>query len=119
MPTSGAVHPRSALSIDLLSAACASCRVRHARSGRGLGHQRRSALKFAEGLAAARAYADVHGHLAVERPRAPESGDGFDLGTWLRVRRTRAQMLSPEQARSLAELDAWWNPPWPMSWQRA
>jgi superfamily II DNA or RNA helicase len=71
---------------------------------------------FERGLAHAAAYAARHGHLAVP---VDESHDGFPLGRWLATQRTRAETLTHERAAALAALDRWWNPPWPITWQRA
>ncbi|GAB2766691.1 DEAD/DEAH box helicase [Streptomyces bullii] len=71
---------------------------------------------FERGLAHAAAYAARHGHLAAP---VDESHDGFPLGRWLATQRTRAKTLTHERAAALAALDRWWNPPWPITWQRA
>ncbi|MEU9523243.1 Helicase associated domain protein [Streptomyces sp. NPDC048224] len=70
---------------------------------------------FDRGLAHATAYAAHHGHLAAP---VEETHDGFPLGRWLATQRTRAETLSNERAAALAALDRWWNPPWPITWQR-
>ncbi|MFD0391793.1 helicase associated domain-containing protein [Streptomyces nogalater] len=41
------------------------------------------------------------------------------LGRWLATQRTRAHHLTTERAATLTALDPWWNPPWPITWQRA
>ena len=71
----------------------------------------------AEGLAAARVYAVRHGHLAVSRPVIV---DGFALGAWLAAQRARQRRAGrpTRLGRQLTVLDAWWNPPWPVGWQR-
>ncbi|MER7568353.1 Helicase associated domain protein [Streptomyces sp. NPDC097941] len=71
---------------------------------------------FDRGLAHAIAYAADHGHLA-----APVDcvHDDFPLGRWLATQRTRAETLTAERAAALTKLDPWWNPPWPITWQRA
>ncbi|WP_435228409.1 Helicase associated domain protein [Streptomyces sp. Tue6028] len=71
---------------------------------------------FDRGLAHAAAYATRHGHLAVP---VDETQDGFPLGRWLATQRTRAAALTSERAAALTALDPWWNPPWPITWQRA
>uniref|UniRef100_UPI00062674A8 helicase associated domain-containing protein n=1 Tax=Streptomyces odonnellii TaxID=1417980 RepID=UPI00062674A8 len=71
---------------------------------------------FDRALAHAAAYAARHGHLAVP---VEEVHDGFPLGRWLATQRTRAAILSDQRATALAALDRWWNPPWPITWQRA
>ncbi|MGW7673017.1 Helicase associated domain protein [Streptomyces sp. NPDC054775] len=92
-------------------------RVVPRRAGNGAGLARRHEQLFAEGLEHARAYAGRYGHLAVAHTDRPDTG--FDLGRWMANRRADADALTQEQARQLAELDRWWNPPWPISWQRA
>uniref|UniRef100_UPI0031E08E2C helicase associated domain-containing protein n=1 Tax=Streptomyces hawaiiensis TaxID=67305 RepID=UPI0031E08E2C len=69
------------------------------------------------GLAHARAYAALHGHLACSRDTRH---DGFALGDWLVQTRRRARQggLAPTALHALDTLDAWWNPPWPSIWQR-
>ncbi|MFJ1618441.1 Helicase associated domain protein [Streptomyces sp. NPDC088251] len=71
---------------------------------------------FERGLAHAAAYAAAHGHLAVP---VDHQHDGFALGRWLATQRKRADQLTPERARALHDLDPNWNPPWPVTWQRA
>ncbi|HET6357100.1 helicase associated domain-containing protein [Streptomyces sp.] len=70
---------------------------------------------FDRGLAHAEAFATLHGHLA-----APVDirHDDFPLGRWLATQRTRADQLTPARAQALQNLDPWWNPPWPLTWQR-
>ncbi|MEU2772479.1 Helicase associated domain protein [Streptomyces sp. NPDC007162] len=71
---------------------------------------------FERGLAHAAAYAARHGHLAAP---VDESHDGFPLGRWLATQRTRAPHLTPQRTAALTALDQWWNPTWPITWQRA
>ncbi|MCQ4044761.1 Helicase associated domain protein [Streptantibioticus rubrisoli] len=71
---------------------------------------------FDRALAHAAAYAARQGHLAAP---VHEIHDGFPLGRWLATQRTRAHQLTPERAAALTALDQWWNPPWPITWQRA
>ncbi|MEU9383583.1 Helicase associated domain protein [Streptomyces sp. NPDC048279] len=71
---------------------------------------------FERGLAHASAYAARHGHLAVP---VDEVHDDFSLGRWLATQRTRADHLTAERIAALTTLDPWWNPPWPITWQRA
>ncbi|WP_175411406.1 DEAD/DEAH box helicase [Streptomyces sp. TRM64462] len=71
---------------------------------------------FDRGLAHAAVYVTRHGHLAVP---VDETQDGFPLGRWLATQRTRAETLTAERVAALTALDRWWNPPWPITWQRA
>ncbi|MER7968173.1 Helicase associated domain protein [Streptomyces sp. NPDC096080] len=71
---------------------------------------------FDRALAYAAAYAARHHHLAVP---VDEMHDGFALGRWLATQRKRAKTLTPQRAAALAALDQWWNPTWPITWQRA
>ncbi|MFH9431967.1 helicase associated domain-containing protein [Streptomyces sp. NPDC017615] len=70
-----------------------------------------------EGLPHARAYATLHGHLAVS---IHTHQDGFPLGRWLvqQRRKARSGLLSAHTLQELTVLDPWWNPPWPFTWQR-
>ncbi|MEU2388936.1 Helicase associated domain protein [Streptomyces sp. NPDC012461] len=70
---------------------------------------------FERALAHAAAYAARHGHLAAP---VEEVHDGFPLGRWLATQRTRAETLTEQRAAALTALDRWWNPPWPITWQR-
>ncbi|KIF67172.1 helicase [Streptomyces sp. AcH 505] len=70
---------------------------------------------FDRALAHAAAYAARHGHLAAP---VEEIHDGFPLGRWLATQRTRAQSLTDQRSAALTALDRWWNPPWPITWQR-
>ncbi|MFE7497577.1 Helicase associated domain protein [Streptomyces albidoflavus] len=69
---------------------------------------------FDRGLVHAAAYIAVHGHLAAP---VDTVHDGFPLGRWLASQRSRTP--GPERAVALTALDPWWNPPWPLTWQRA
>jgi superfamily II DNA or RNA helicase len=71
---------------------------------------------YDRGLAHANAYAADHGHLAVPVDR---QHDGFALGRWLATQRKRADQLTPARIQVLQGLDPYWNPPWPLTWQRA
>ncbi|MFI0162111.1 Helicase associated domain protein [Streptomyces albidoflavus] len=71
---------------------------------------------FDRGLAHAAAYAARYGHLAAP---VDEVHDDYPLGRWLATQRTRASRLTAERAAALTALDPWWNPPWPIAWQRA
>ncbi|MGC5195137.1 helicase associated domain-containing protein [Streptomyces albidoflavus] len=68
-------------------------------------------------FAHARTYADRYGHIAAP---AGTVLDGFRLGKWLAWQRRRAHQgrLSPARAKALAMIDPWWNPAWPLQWQR-
>lgn len=74
--------------------------------------------RFETGLAHARAYAAEHGHLAVSGKGAVHE---YPLGAWLVAQRSKAhRAASPtERSRALEGVDPWWNPPWPLSWQRS
>ncbi|MGW2818896.1 Helicase associated domain protein [Streptomyces sp. NPDC001415] len=71
---------------------------------------------FDRALAHAAAYAARHQHLAAP---VDEIHDGFPLGRWLATQRTRAETLTAQRAAALTALDRWWNPPWPITWQRS
>ncbi|MEU2476032.1 helicase associated domain-containing protein [Streptomyces sp. NPDC012842] len=79
-----------------------------------LGVRHTSDQAFTAGLAHARAYAAVHGHLA-----APVGArfDGFALGQWLSDHRESA-VLPAEHVADLEALDPWWRPAWPVVWQQ-
>ncbi|MET9647651.1 Helicase associated domain protein [Streptomyces syringium] len=80
-----------------------------------LGLRHRSDQAFTTGMAHARAYAAVHGHLA-----APigERFNGFALGRWLSNHR-KFPAMPPEHVAELEALDPWWRPPWTVMWQRS
>ncbi len=80
-----------------------------------LGLRHTSDQAFTTGLAHARAYAAVHGHLA-----APigERFNGFTLGRWLSNHR-KFPAMPPEHVAELEALDPWWRPPWTVMWQRS
>ncbi|MEV4441858.1 Helicase associated domain protein, partial [Streptomyces sp. NPDC049577] len=83
--------------------------------------RRRSyAERFQIGLAHARAFADVHGNLAVVTHTAVH--DGYPLGQWLanqrNHRRSNRRPMPTDRAQALADIDPWWNPPWHLTWQR-
>jgi len=71
---------------------------------------------FDRGLAHATAHAARTGHLAVP---VEHIHDDFPLGRWLATQRTRAHHLTAQRTAALTALDPWWNPPWPITWQRA
>lgn len=59
----------------------------------------------------------MNGHLS---PSTGAQHDGFPLGRWLIETRRKARQgrLSPSTTQALTAIDAWWNPPWPHTWQR-
>ncbi|MCM2430978.1 Helicase associated domain protein [Streptomyces sp. RKAG337] len=73
------------------------------------------------GLTHARLHVQEHGHLAVH---AEEMIGDYAFGRWLvnrrRTARDRAAKdLEPDTITlELAALDEWWNPSWPIGWQR-
>ncbi|MCG7522879.1 Helicase associated domain protein [Streptomyces sp. OfavH-34-F] len=73
------------------------------------------------GLAHARLYVEHHGHLAV--PADEMIGD-YAFGRWLVNRRRSARDraargLEPDPVEvALSDLYPWWNPVWPITWQR-
>ncbi|MFH9405211.1 helicase associated domain-containing protein [Streptomyces sp. NPDC017638] len=75
--------------------------------------------RFEAALAHATAYAGEHGHLAVSGKSVRYQG--YPLGAWLTSQRIRARRTPSATKRSLAldAIDPWWNPPWPLAWQRA
>jgi hypothetical protein len=81
---------------------------------------RRASLQagFEAALEHARAYAAEHGHLAISGKRI--TYQGYPLGAWLTSQRSRARRARSATKRSLAldAIDPWWNPPWPLAWQR-
>ncbi|MDH6580728.1 DEAD/DEAH box helicase [Kitasatospora sp. MAP5-34] len=83
-----------------------------------------SELRFETGLDWARVWAKEHyGSLACP---ARASVGGFGVGAWVASMRLAASLpegeegaLAPEKRRRLEEIDPWWNPAWPITWQRA
>ncbi|MFJ9847532.1 helicase associated domain-containing protein [Kitasatospora sp. NPDC101155] len=80
--------------------------------------------RFAAGLDWARVWAKGHGGSLAAPARA--SVGGYAIGTWLSELRAAAQVsagqpgaLAPERHRALEEIDPWWCPVWPITWQRA
>ncbi|MQS17649.1 DEAD/DEAH box helicase [Streptomyces kaniharaensis] len=83
-----------------------------------------SDARFEAGLDWARVWAKGHGGSLAAPARA--SVGGYAIGTWLSELRASAQVpageqgaLSPERRRALEEIDPWWCPAWPITWQRA
>ncbi|MFD5463065.1 Helicase associated domain protein [Kitasatospora sp. NPDC127059] len=83
-----------------------------------------SDARFEAGLDWARVWAKEHGSSLAAPARA--SVGSYPIGTWLSELRAAAQVpagepgaLSPERRRALEEIDPWWCPAWPITWQRA
>ncbi|MGW2602092.1 helicase associated domain-containing protein [Streptomyces klenkii] len=92
-------------------------------------------VAFEEGLAAARAWAEVHGHFL---PPATAVWDGYPVGTWAKNQRTAARLadtiagrreaglpvessakaLTQARREALDEIDPGWCPVWDTGWQR-
>ncbi|MEU2674665.1 helicase associated domain-containing protein [Streptomyces sp. NPDC007164] len=92
-------------------------------------------VAFEEGLAAARAWAAVHGHLL---PPATAVWDGYPVGTWAKNQRFAARAadqiaqrrqaglpvassagaLTEARRAALEEIDPGWCPVWDTGWQR-
>lgn len=68
---------------------------------------------FAVGLACAASYAT-----GTSPSASPPPTRGSRWGTGQRTRQRRVGHTTPGGLQ-LAEIDPWWNPPWPVSWQRA
>jgi len=68
-------------------------------------------------LEVALAYASEHGHL---HPADDETYQGQPLGAWLAEQWASARdgTLPRPYRRALKDIDPWWNPPWPRTWQR-
>ncbi|MDI3390660.1 Helicase associated domain protein [Streptomyces sp. B-S-A8] len=62
-------------------------------------------------------YARIHGHLL---PEPDETHQGRPLGAWLAEQRSLAATgaLPAPYTRALKDIDRWWNPAWPLAWQR-
>ncbi|MFJ9461641.1 Helicase associated domain protein [Kitasatospora sp. NPDC101447] len=83
-----------------------------------------SDARFEAGLDWARVWAKGHGGSLAAPARA--SVGGYAIGTWLSELRAAAQVpageqgaLAAERRRALEEIDPWWCPTWPITWQRA
>lgn len=92
-------------------------------------------VAFEEGLAAARAWAAVHGHFL---PPATAVWEGYPVGTWAKNQRTAARLadtiaerraaglpvgsgakaLTQARREALEEIDPGWCPVWDTGWQR-
>ncbi|MFH9821555.1 Helicase associated domain protein [Streptomyces sp. NPDC017249] len=108
-----ALHPEQQhllTQIGIDAAAAAAARPR----------RRSYAERFQVGLAHARAFADVHGNLAVVAHTAVH--DGYPLGQWLanqrNHQRSNRRTMPADRAQALKDIDPWWNPPWHLTWQR-
>ncbi|MFJ7912648.1 Helicase associated domain protein [Kitasatospora sp. NPDC096204] len=82
-----------------------------------------SDARFEAGLDWARVWAKGHGGSLAAPARA--SVGGYAIGTWLSELRAAAQVpagepgaLAPERRRALEEIDPFWCPAWPITWQR-
>ncbi|MER7850616.1 Helicase associated domain protein [Kitasatospora sp. NPDC096077] len=80
--------------------------------------------RFEAGLDWARVWAREHGGSLAAPARA--SIGGYPIGTWLAGLRAAAQVpggqagaLSAHRRRQLEEIDPWWCPAWPITWQRS
>ncbi|MFJ2863985.1 Helicase associated domain protein [Kitasatospora sp. NPDC087314] len=80
--------------------------------------------RFEAGLAWARVWAKEHGGSLACPARA--SIGSYPIGTWLSELRAAAQVpvdqpgaLASERRAALEEIDPWWCPAWPITWQRA
>ncbi|MFI1161706.1 helicase associated domain-containing protein [Streptomyces sioyaensis] len=92
-------------------------------------------VAWEEGLAAARGWAERHGHLLAPLDATHQ---GYKLGVWLKNARAAARraqeieqrragglpvesavgVLSEERGEELEGIDASWCPAWPVAWQR-
>jgi hypothetical protein len=82
------------------------------------GHRPSQRPGWETALAHAQAWHTEHGHLC---PPIKTVHDGFPLGEWLNRQRglsKKRSRPSPTQ-QALTTMDPWWNPPWPIAWQRA
>ncbi|MFI8829341.1 Helicase associated domain protein [Streptomyces sp. NPDC053431] len=93
-------------------------------------------VAWEEGLAAARGWAEVNGHLLAP---LDATFQGYRVGIWLKNARAAARRaqeleqrqaeglpveswsgaLSPERREQLEDIDPSWCPAWPVEWQRA
>ncbi|MFE2060759.1 Helicase associated domain protein [Streptomyces sp. NPDC059446] len=76
-------------------------------------------VAFAEGLSAARGWAQEHGHLLAP---ADAMWEGYAVGVWLKNQRAAARQgaggLSAARRRALEDIDPSWCPSWSVAWQR-
>ncbi|MFJ4966985.1 Helicase associated domain protein [Streptomyces sp. NPDC088729] len=81
-------------------------------------------VAFAEGLSAARGWAQEHGHLLAP---ADAMWEGYAVGVWLKNQRAAARQgksgqgasgLSATRRRALESIDPSWCPSWSVAWQR-
>ncbi|OCC10923.1 Helicase associated domain protein [Streptomyces sp. PTY087I2] len=81
-------------------------------------------VAFAEGLSAARGWAQEHGHLLAS---ADAMWEGYAVGVWLKNQRAAARQgksgqgasgLSATRRRALESIDPSWCPSWSVAWQR-
>ncbi|MCX4681528.1 Helicase associated domain protein [Streptomyces sp. NBC_01433] len=73
-----------------------------------------------QGIDAARAYRQQHGHLRVPRDHVEESTDGsegFTLGLWLAGKREQRKKMTPERIAELDALGIAWRP-YEDTWRR-
>lgn len=72
--------------------------------------KRSNAQRFADGLAAARAFVEREGHLRVPRPHKEPLGEALvSLGTWVHNARARRAKLTEEQVAELDQLGMVWG----------
>ncbi|GLW58143.1 DEAD/DEAH box helicase [Kitasatospora phosalacinea] len=83
-----------------------------------------SDARFDTGLDWARLWAKEHGGSLAAPARA--SIGGYAIGGWLAGLRAAAEVpegepgaLAPERKAALEEIDPWWCPRWPVTWQRS
>ena len=71
--------------------------------------------KFQQGIIASRSYFDEFGTLCAPRDAVV---DGFAVGTFLHNLRN-SKSLTGSRRKVLEEIDPYWNPDWPLAWQRS
>ncbi|MFI9788530.1 Helicase associated domain protein [Kitasatospora sp. NPDC051984] len=83
-----------------------------------------SDARFEAGLDWARVWAKEHGGSLAAPARAAIGG--YAIGGWLAGLRAAAEVpggepgaLDPERRAALEEIDPWWCPAWPITWQRS